>query len=446
MRKSNQNKIRRIIINASASKISTPSGYTFSLSKQFLYLYFYLAIKKINDHLDDGGYVYPEEISVLPCWHHNNAASVGKQIRRHVVEMEKIGKNIIESQQKIAGPFRISILRKHIKIDGSITTLMNILDLRSAKALKGEPETTFYDYVKCMWEGNACFDDGYLKDAVASYEHAKKSASNSKQEIASMQKIARSFERLGSMIKAKNIYNKILNRKDLDELEMSSTYTSLAWLQYQQEHIKDAEDNYNKALDIVRGKKYNRILGSIYNGLGLIRKVRGEHQEALMFYQQALECWSIVDYFYGIQAAYFNIGNLHKIWGDDYGNQNKVSQIYQYRSAIKWMVECITLCEKIGIAHETCLDHILLAELYLKTSNIKKALSFAKVSNKMALSSGNQRDIANSYRILGYTYLEMGIKEKARASFKSGIDYLKKLGVSKIVIKEKEQKIIKLLK
>ena len=96
-----------LIVNVRDAKVCAGDGYAYPLTKRFRYLYYYLALRRLEDPMGRGGYVLPEEVLMLPSWGKNNVVSVGKQIRRHKLEMDKVGRNIIDAQQKIYGPFRL---------------------------------------------------------------------------------------------------------------------------------------------------------------------------------------------------------------------------------------------------------------------------------------------------------------------------------------------------
>ncbi|MDA8161941.1 MAG: tetratricopeptide repeat protein [Desulfobacteraceae bacterium] len=430
-----------IFISVNESKIRTSDGYEYNLTPHFLYLYYYLALKRLHDPAGTGGYADTTEIISLPYWERNDLESIGKQIRRHIVEMEKEGRNIIEAQQKIKGPFRLILGPDRIKIDVPISRLMDVLDLRHIEKLTPEQETDFYKYVECMWEGNVAFDSGFLKEkALPLYKQASGTAINSELRLAALHKICVTLDRLGRYNEAHDICEAVLKIKGLDEIEYAAAYILLAWVKYRLREWPEAENLYHKGLHIIRGKRYYRLMGSIFSGLGLIHKGRKEYIEALAFYQRALEYWSLVDYFYGIQSVYFNIGNLYYLWG-------KQSQdMSNYREAIKWVNQCISLCERIHISYDTRQDYILLAGIHLRIGKLKEAFEYADTAKKMALSAGNKRDIGFSDRIFAKIYLKKGLTAKAEEAYKSCLEYLQQTDISEIELKEFEAEFVRLFK
>lgn len=408
---------KKLFVSIRDLEIRTADGYVYPLTKQFFYFYCYLVFSKLKDEKNMGGFVSTEEVISLPYWENNTLTSIGKQVRRHIVQMEKIGRSIIESKQKIYGPFRLILPADHIEIDVSIPHLMEFLNLIHVGKLDSDQEQRFYKYIEFMWEGDANFDDGLLRKALLLYKKAAKVALNPAQTITANLKIGRTLGRLGNPDEALVIFRKLLKNKWLNEHEKASTCTHYAWVEYRTGNLSKAEELYYKALESARGNKYFKVLGEIYNGLGLIKKEYGHFHESIAFYQRALEYWSLIDYFYGIQAAYYNIGNLHRIWGDHTSDKHPALKNSHYQKAKEWTLRCISLCQKIGIAYETSLDHILLSELFLKAGDPDKAIEYAKIANEMAIAAGNKNDIGYSYKVLSEAYAAKGETALAKAAF-----------------------------
>ena len=80
-------------------------GYEYPLSDRLFYVYLLLA----SERRQGDGWVGPDVLRRLPHWERNAFDSVGKQIRRHVLRMERVGRNIIQWQQRVKGPFRLTL-------------------------------------------------------------------------------------------------------------------------------------------------------------------------------------------------------------------------------------------------------------------------------------------------------------------------------------------------
>ena len=359
--------------------------------------------------------------------------------------MEKIGHNVIESRQKIYGPFRLIIPPDHIELNGSLNDLKDLLDLRHITELPKDEAAKFYTFVESMWYGYDNFNKGHLPEALVSFEQALSSAVNEDQKIVATQKVCHALARLGNFDEALTLCQKTLEFETLDAREHAWSLILIAWIKLQQNLSNEAEELYYQALDLIRERRDNKIKGYVNNGLGLIRKSRGQVKEAMAFYQRALEYWSISDDFYGIQAAYFNIGNLYKVWGDQSGKQDEKDQIPRYHHGIEWVMRCSSLCERMGIGNDMSQDQILLAKLHLKMGDIVKAEEYANIGNERALKSDNKLDIAYSYRMLGRVYMTKGERERAEEAYMNFLTYIRLVGLPKEDLNQREEAVKKIL-
>jgi hypothetical protein len=122
--------------------------------------------------------------AILPGlhWERNTLDSVGKQIRRHVVAMQRQGRNVIEYVKAVSGPFRLAVSRRFIRFDVPPAEVRQMLDIELAQdAGRREDADALYQFVQAMTEGNASFEAGALDDARAAYERALAASPTSQQ-------------------------------------------------------------------------------------------------------------------------------------------------------------------------------------------------------------------------------------------------------------------------
>src|SRR3990172_7385166 len=96
-----------LLVSVQNRQISTSDGYRYKLTPKFLYLYYYLALIRLEDPEKRGGFVWGQQSTTLPHWERPTVENVEKGIWRHIRNMKRIGHNIIEAQQKTKGPFRL---------------------------------------------------------------------------------------------------------------------------------------------------------------------------------------------------------------------------------------------------------------------------------------------------------------------------------------------------
>ena len=139
-------------------------GFRYPLSKRFFYLYVYLAYVRSRQSEEKGGFVELEEIRHLPFWERNNLESVGKQARRHMIMMDQKGKNLIEAQQKIKGPYRLMVEPGKIHFDAEPQAISEYLRLDKLAVYYAEKQKeSFYTYIDAVSYGDIHFNEGQLQ-------------------------------------------------------------------------------------------------------------------------------------------------------------------------------------------------------------------------------------------------------------------------------------------
>lgn len=125
-------------------------------------------------------YIGCDVIRRLPHGERNTLDSVGKQIRRHVVAMQRQGRNVIQYVKAVSGPFRLAVPRRFIRFDVPPAEVRQLLDIPLAQgAGRREDADTLYQHVQAMTEGNASFDTGALDGARALLEMHQATARSS---------------------------------------------------------------------------------------------------------------------------------------------------------------------------------------------------------------------------------------------------------------------------
>lgn len=391
------------------------------LTKRFFNLYCLLAAARKDDPQQNGGFVDLEQIRHLPYWERNEPISVGKQISRHVLALRKHrGLNLIEAEQKTGGPFRLAVPASSIELDVSTPALLYALALPAKGASEAARHAArAFRFYRFYWTGAGRFDDGLLDLADEAFRGARAEAAAGIQRLAVDIYLQRILERRGDLDAAEGIYRKVpsnLTAAGRFRLWAESRNLVLAaWRQYRRGDIEAAERLNLKALALIQGKGYPQVLGDIYNGLGEVCKARIEYAQALSWYFQALEQWFLAEYFYGFQAVCFNIGRIHRLWGDQLRKNYPKEAKEKYRTALAWVEECTSLCKELGIGYDTCEAEVMLSNLHYHLGTFDKALSSARRAREIAAESSNQRSIVLAARALADVYLVTGKAQQARA-------------------------------
>lgn len=394
------------------------------LSRRFFELYCLLALQRRTAPTKQGGFVDPEQIVQLPSWTKNSVLSVGKQIRRQMQKTQRQGLNLIEAQQKVKGPFRLSLPANRVHLDVTDDKLISSLGLsRSVSRLSATDQGRFYDFADRAWRADLALNDGKLARAKEYWRLASEIAVLPHHRILAVSNLVRILERLGDYEEALRVFKDCLGslrkvKEDVDWAE-AKLLVAGAWLHRRTGNRPQAEKMFRKALAIAKGHREHRLLGDIYNGLGLLHQDRGQWHEALRLYDAGLESFVLAGASYGMQGIYYNIGRTYGLLGNQFWDAGYKEQARDYyRLAVGWVQQCMTLAQRLEIADDTSDDNVFLAYLYRKLGKLQRAVEAASQANRNAERAGNQRCMALSYNQMAKAYALRGETDQVMAILK----------------------------
>ncbi len=416
-------------------------GFRFPLTKKFFYLYAYLAYERKKNSLGREGFVDVDRIRHLPFWEKNNLASVGKQISRHITKMEKMDRNTIEAQQRVKGPFRLSADPGEILFDTDDESTRRFLGLdRLVVFYTEENEEIFYGYTEDIVEGDILFNEGKLEQALNSFHSAMKKSTTADHRVEAILRMGRTLDSLGDYAEASRTYKtaeEIIRKTAVNNYHrLADLYIRLGMVYYHQGKTSLAQKTFFTARDLIGEKPHNLLLGRIYNGLGIIYQASERYKEAIGFFKNSLSLLSTESDFYGVSAAYFNIGNDSKRMADELTKKRNGKVVITteatnlYKKAIKWEEKSIELTRKACLGAEFSQERIVISYCYYRLGSYKKALEFAEEAKKMASDAGNKRDLALSYELIG-KILEARDKDKraeADEALKKSMELFRMIG------------------
>jgi len=412
---------RTLTIRVRERALETSDGARYRLTDRLFFLYLLLGWQRRAPGAPDDGYVGCDLIRRLPHWEKNTLASVGKQVRRHILQMERRGLNLIEYRERIKGPFRLRVHPSAIAFDATPGEIRRLLDMPLARGPgRREDALALHRFVQEMCEGNAAFDAGTLDDARDAYQRALRAAVTPEQKVTALQKAGRVLERQARYDRARTLYRRALQLQhrhaELDDSTTARTHLLLGWLEYRCGRYARARDHYYRALDMARGKRDDWLLGQLHNALGLLQKRADEYEEALALFRTALDYWSRADYAYGIGAVYANIGTTHVRWGNhlrDHGIPGLARS--HYLQAVEWLERCLQFSTSARLGEDTSEAQGVLAEAHRELGNLDQAWLMARAAQEAAQRAGNELDLASALLILGKLNASAGQVAEARA-------------------------------
>jgi tetratricopeptide (TPR) repeat protein len=406
-------------------------GRALRLNKRFFNLYCYLTVMRLEDPGKSGGYAECEQIRHLPGWTRNTPLSVGKQISRHMLSMGR-GQSAVESEQRVGGPFRLRVPPSRISLDIPTGVLVKHLSLEGGSRELSDEK--FIDSLKVFtdryWRGASNFNDGKFSQALRQFRLALEATDRPAHWLVAAFYIRRIHDRRGDFEEAARL------RQDCAErIKKSGKYWAwarakdlsiAAWAEFELHHLDEGEKLYTEALSVVQGWGFWDILGDIHNGLGGITQAKGDYPTSLSHYLRALDAWLLVDYFYGLQAVYFNIAVIHKNWGNqlhDEGNATAARE--RYHHALKWADASVTLAMSMAVGDDTAEAELLLSDVNRRLGRFEKALKYASDARDHAERIGNQRSFVLSVRAYAGVLLDQGKADEALAHVRQHLPSMK---------------------
>jgi tetratricopeptide (TPR) repeat protein len=382
------------------------------LSPRFFRLYCLLAVARLESEFSDGGYVESERIHTLPGWQNNELLSIGKQLRLHVRQLMESGLHLIEAIQKTGGPYRLGLARNQIRIVGKRSAIPGILGHAAhPESFLAQTEQELYTFVEHLSRGTIAIDDGSLDEALLQFQAASKRKVTTSLHALALLNLARVYEKRQQLSEAAALCDETVHWlrtvKASSSWAMARAHALQAWIRLQQGAITQARRQYQRALVRASGSEEYRLLGDIHNGLGTIEKREGHFAEAVISFRRALENWTLAQYLYGIQACYFNIGNIQYLWAKALLDVDSRAAKKRLELARLWIEPCISLCNLAGTGFDANDAEILLASIYRRTGHLDKALAYGRTARKIAEASGSPKHLQAAYLALLKVHKEM---------------------------------------
>ncbi len=405
----------RVTINVSTRRVMGSDGYAYASTPKFFFFYLLLCWYRVTATED--GWVTVDAIWRLPHWERDRIESVGKQVRRHLAALERAGRNVVEHQQKVKGPFR---LRPAInaELDGDPSAARNLLDSSLLLSVRRASGQSLFRYVEAICSGNVHFDAGRLKDALADYTGAASLTTHDASRAEALLKRGRTLERLGNYRESASTYHAVLALHSKSTLirarDRAKAHVFIGWLNFRRGRLTEARRSYERVLDLIRTTPDDWLMGNFHNGLGWLDAVNGDLANSVSHFEAALDHWSRSDYPYGVAAAYANIGIAYKRWGNqlrDIGD--KPGARLHYTTAIQWLQRCLDFSAAVHLGADTSEAERVVAAAHLELRDTPSALKWARQAQQSARSSGNARDLASATRILARIYAACGERLEA---------------------------------
>jgi tetratricopeptide (TPR) repeat protein len=224
------------------------------------------------------------------------------------------------------------------------------------------------------------------------------------------------LRRMGQFDKSQQVYETLLDQTT-DESQKAPIYHQIAWAKDEQGEYEEAITFYDKAIEICKKTLPPNHLNfaDAYNNIGMVYHKMGDYPKALSSYEKALEIkqQSLLPNHPHLAMSYNNIGAVYQNMGDypkALSSHEKALEIKQ-KSLLPNHPSLAISYGNIGNVSQDMGD-------YPKAlSSYEKALEIQKQSLPL-----NHPDLASSYNNIGLLYEKKGDYSKARSSYERAVN------------------------
>lgn len=355
------------------------------------------------------------DVHRLSRWNGTSLASVGKAIHRHVREMRRTGRNLIESPHgRTTHLFRLRHASGEISFDLALPDVRAFLglDLVVPETSPEEVERVVR-FATALTRARLEFEKGRLREARAALEEADRTGSCLVRER--MQHLvwwSRVLEREGDYGRALAYAQEAASLCDHPGSDYLTAARALIWLGHlgwmsrEPGLLRRARAHYLRAQAYLEGTPHFQELAQIATGLGHLARREADWSGAHSYFLSALRYAAAEGWAWGIQAALCNLGIACAERGDRI--RDRAARDAAFREAQRWEERCIAFADETGVGHDSTEAVSLLSGILLKRGKGADAIRWARVALERARASGNPKSEAFALESLGQVLTAVG--------------------------------------
>ncbi len=224
-----------------------------------------------------------------------------------------------------------------------------------------------------------------------------------------------------------NAYHYNLAKEKKSIVEMTNSLSQKYSAHYKKGNIKEAmqalEENY------VLTEKLNdqKALTIIYSNMGNIYGEQGKYQEAVRYFNKALDYFQENKIEKSEAAVVNNLGIIYLYMGN-------------YDLALKYYKRSLTLYKKHKLEARAGTVHLNIGLVYFKRKNNKDAIKQAEAAIKTLLPFNDKYSLADCYFLLAQSYKELNDIEKAKLYLGKSIEIDDEFGNNSRIIERQSFK------
>jgi len=214
-----------------------------------------------------------------------------------------------------------------------------------------------------------------------------------------------------------------------NDIELAKKYLDEASL-----YLNDSQDHYQE-------------WGFYYVSRALIADRKNDFSEAHRQLWAALNAWMKAKWWYGVQAAYYNLGELClDAYKGQYASTEKLSKEAKeqlLKDAEEWVTWCERFSRNSGTGEDMVWGSLKLASIYRYQKKLKKALSFLEQAKEVLDVTQDDAELSEYYLQLSKINIEQRDFVKAKLHTEQALSHLKTFD-SKTEKMKLEQQLVEL--
>ena len=180
--------------------------------------------------------------------------------------------------------------------------------------------------------------------------------------------------------------------------------------------------NYGyQALNQAQALAHNKLIADSNKALGIIAFYRGNFDQAIIHYQQALYLYDILEDKIGLCAIHNNLGLI--------ANQQGL-----YQHALNHYLNTLSLDEESGNQYGMACSYTNIGSIYFFQNEIDKALAYTQKSQLIFQKLKNETGIAETLLAMGAIYFSQRKLDQAIENFNQSLEIAHKLNNSYLIV------------
>jgi tetratricopeptide (TPR) repeat protein len=353
------------------------------------------------------------DISHLPAWTGKPEDHIATNIGRYLQAFERAGLDIVATEARWAGPFRMQMAGPSIEFDIPIAEVQRRLRLRLPKPSVARAELLRFtlSYVRAQWlvsqgrlvatrQRNRTQDNAYsllLRMAGDRHFSAKLRLIACLGAVDVLYDLGRFQAALKTLLQSAGLV-----QSARDNVLAARYNLALAWSHSRGSSGPASDQATLKSLRTATARAEDggdrATLGLLAYRTSMYLTKKGHHLEAINQMLQALQAYLLTENYEGVEACCANIGSFVHRLGEDY-----------YAEARRWLLSGIAISRWMRIGLDGAHGEMIMGKLYIEGGH-QPALAFRwlKRAERIAERAGNQVSLADVKMIWAFWHQQFG--------------------------------------